>query len=120
MQKIPDQLLNVAKYLKKSPKKEESSDQDQSYPHKDRQNCHRQYYLNVILREIPSLPSQHAVLLGWATELPIMAKMRKLPKSQCPQSNDPDFWDVWTGNKKRDIEWEKIANEWQKKKQYEI
>lgn len=50
------------------------------------------------------------------TELPIMAKMRKLPKSQCPQSNDPDFWDVWTGNKKRDIEWEKIANEWQKKK----
>ena len=84
---------------------------------RDQELVHRLLPDNMrgILREIPSLPSQHAVLLGWVTELPIIVKMRKLPKSQCPQSDDPDFWDVCTGNKKRDIDWEKIANEWQKK-----
>ncbi|MDC2191928.1 ATP-binding protein [Bacteroides thetaiotaomicron] len=69
-----------------------------------------------ILREMPSLPSQYAVLLGWASELPIMVKMRTLPKNQCPQSDDPDYWDVWTGFKERKIDWDKIADEWQNKK----
>lgn len=69
-----------------------------------------------ILREIPTLPSQYAVLLGWASELPVMIKMRTLPKPQCPQSDDPDYWDVWTGAKERKIDWKNIANEWQNKK----
>lgn len=68
-----------------------------------------------VLREMPSLPSQYGVLLGWASELPVMVKMRTLPKSQCPQSDDPDFWDVWTGNSKREVDWKKISNEWQKR-----
>lgn len=68
-----------------------------------------------ILREIPTLPSQYAVLLGWASELPVMVKMRTLPKPQCPQSDDPDYWDVWTGAKERKIDWKNIANEWQNK-----
>ncbi len=72
-----------------------------------------------VLREMPSLPSQYAVLLGWASELPVMVKMRTLPKSQCPQSEDPDFWDVWTGKNERKIDWSKIAEEWQNKKNRE-
>ena len=68
-----------------------------------------------VLREMPSLPSQYAVLLGWASELPVMVKMRTLPKPQCPQSDDPDFWDVWTGNSERKVDWKKIAEEWQKR-----
>lgn len=52
-----------------------------------------------ILREMPSLPSQYAVLLGWASELPVMVKMRTLPEAQRPQSDDPDYWNVWTGAK---------------------
>lgn len=71
--------------------------------------------MRSVLREMPSLPSQYAVLLGWASELPVMVKMRTLPKSQCPQSDDPDFWDVWTGYKKREINWKEIADEWQKR-----
>ena len=63
---------------------------------------------------MPSLPSQYAVLLGWATELPVMVKMRTLREGQRPQSNDPDYWDVWTGFKERKIDWDIIANEWQK------
>lgn len=45
-----------------------------------------------------------------------MVKMRTLPKNQCPQSDDPDYWDVWTGFKERKIDWGKIADEWQNKK----
>jgi hypothetical protein len=69
-----------------------------------------------ILREMPSLPSQYAVLLGWASELPVMVKMRTLPEAQRPQSDDPDYWDVWTGAKERKIDWKSIADEWQNKK----
>jgi len=73
--------------------------------------------LKGLLRELPSLPSQHAILLGWASELPILVKMNDLPKSQQPHSDDPDFWEVWTGiNKKsRDINWKNISDEWQAK-----
>ena len=70
-----------------------------------------------ILREMPSLPSQYAVLLGWASELPVLLKMRTLPKAQCPQSDDPDYWDVWTGLKERKINWERITDDWQNRKE---
>lgn len=69
-----------------------------------------------ILHEMPSLPSQYAVLLGWASELPVMVKMRTLPEAQRPQSDDPDYWNVWTGAKERKIDWKSIANEWQNKR----
>ena len=69
-----------------------------------------------LLRELPSLPSQKAILLGWASELPILVKIRDLKKDYRPQSDDPDFWDVWTGNIiDRNIDWEGIANDWQEK-----
>lgn len=73
--------------------------------------------MRAILREMPSLPSQYAVLLGWASELPVMVKMRTLPETQRPQSDDPDYWDVWTGYSERKINWDQIADEWQNKKE---
>ena len=75
--------------------------------------------LRGLLRELPSLPSQHAILLGWASELPVLVRMNDLPESQRPRSEDPDFWDVWIGkNEKgepvpREIDWKKIAEDWQ-------
>ncbi len=85
---------------------------------RDQELVHRLLPDNMrgILREMPSLPSQYAVLLGWASELPVMVKMRTLPESQCPQSEDPDYWDVWTGKNARKIDWSTIADEWQQKK----
>lgn len=74
-----------------------------------------------LLKELPSLPSQRAILLGWASELPILVKIRDLAKEKRPQSDDPDFWDVWTGkdiNGKeviRTVDWKKIADDWQEK-----
>lgn len=82
---------------------------------RDQELVHRLLPDNMrgILREMPSLPSQYAVLLGWASELPVMVKMRTLQKNQCPQSEDPDFWDVWTRRADRDIDWKRISNDWQ-------
>ena len=51
--------------------------------------------------------------MGWASELPLLVKMNNLPKEHQPQSDDPDFWDVWTGKSERKIDWEKVANDWQ-------
>ena len=84
---------------------------------RDQELVHRLLPDNMrgILRELPSLPSQYAVLLGWATELPVMVKMRTLPETQRPQSDDPDYWDVWTGKKERRIDWKTVADEWQSK-----
>ncbi len=75
--------------------------------------------LKGLLRELPSLPSQNAILLGWASELPILVKMNDLPKSQQPRSDDPDFWGVWVGKDdhgetlSRAIDWSKVAADWQ-------
>ncbi|WP_302028240.1 ATP-binding protein [Bacteroides caecimuris] len=82
---------------------------------RDQELIHRLLPDNMrgILREMPTLPSQHAVLLGWASELPILVKMRTLPKKQCPQSDDPDFWNVWVGAEKREIDWSGISSDWQ-------
>ena len=69
--------------------------------------------LRGLLRELPSLPSQSAILLGWASELPVLVKMNDLPKQQQPRSDDPEFWNVWTGEEKRKIDWNTIAEDWQ-------
>ena len=84
---------------------------------RDQELIHRLLPDNMrgILREMPSLPSQYAVLLGWASELPVMVKMRTLRDEQRPQSNHPDYWDVWIGSKERKIDWSNIADEWQNK-----
>jgi DNA helicase HerA-like ATPase len=75
--------------------------------------------LRGLLRELPSLPSQHAILLGWASELPVLVKIDDLPKAQQPHSDDPDFWDTWVGKTdtgvpvSRDVDWEAVARDWQ-------
>jgi hypothetical protein len=75
--------------------------------------------LRGLLRELPSLPSQSAILLGWASELPVLVKMNDLPKSQQPRSDDPEFWGVWIGQDEqgnaisRPTDWHSIASEWQ-------
>ncbi|MBN6740323.1 DUF87 domain-containing protein [Acidithiobacillus sp. MC6.1] len=84
-----------------------SNDRDQELVHKLVPDN-----LRGLLRDLPSLPSRHAILLGWASELPVLVQMNALPDSQRPKSDDPDFWAVWTG-KERDVDWKAIADDWQ-------
>ena len=65
-----------------------------------------------LLKELPSLPSRHAILLGWATPIPVLVEVDELAKEHRPHSADPDFWDVWTLASERRIDWAAIANEW--------
>lgn len=65
-----------------------------------------------LLRELPSLPSGEAILLGWATPIPVLVHLRELPREQRPQSADPDFWAVWTGDEKRSAHWQIVADDW--------
>jgi hypothetical protein len=44
-----------------------------------------------------------------------LVMMNDLPKEQQPQSDDPDFWKVWTGEEKREVDWKQIADSWQGK-----
>ena len=75
--------------------------------------------LRGLLRELPSLPSQSAILLGWASELPVLVRMNELRQSQQPRSDDPEFWGVWVGKDEqgksllRRTNWDTIAGNWQ-------
>jgi hypothetical protein len=66
-----------------------------------------------ILNELSVLPSRKAILLGWATPIPVLVEMNELPETQRPKSKDPEFWDVWINKEQREIDWGNIAKEWQ-------
>lgn len=68
--------------------------------------------LRGLLRELPSLPSQNAILLGWASELPVLVRMNYLKEEHRPKSDDPDYWSVWIGDE-RSVDWKVIADDWQ-------
>lgn len=65
-----------------------------------------------LLRELPSLPSRQAILLGWATPIPVLVDVGELVPEHRPRSADPDFWDVWTLAKDRTVDWSSIVKDW--------
>lgn len=91
-----------------------SNDRDQELVHKLVPDN-----LRGLLRDLPSLPSRHAILLGWASELPVLVQMNALPEQHRPKSDDPDFWAVWSGQDsdgqtvERPADWKMIADDWQ-------
>lgn len=67
--------------------------------------------LRGLLRELPSLPSRDAILLGWASELPVIVRMNYLKEDNRPQSNDPKYWKEWTENT-HSINWGDVSKDW--------
>lgn len=65
-----------------------------------------------MLEDLPSLPTRHALLLGWAAVLPTLLEVRELPEDERPMSADPDFWDVWTGAAQRKTDWPRVVEDW--------
>ena len=70
--------------------------------------------LGDVLRELPSLPTRRAVLLGWATAAPVIVEMRALEEKHRPHSSDPDFWQSWTEGREseRKVDWQGVADDW--------
>ena len=70
--------------------------------------------LRGLLRELPSLPSQRAILLGWACELPVMVQMNYLSEECRPQSTDPTYWKAWTTPRgTQSTDWKRVSQFWQ-------
>lgn len=69
--------------------------------------------LGSLLRELPSLPTRRAMLLGWAAPAPTLVEVQDIPEEFRPHSPDPSFWDVWIGQQSRQINWASIAQTWQ-------
>lgn len=70
--------------------------------------------LGDLLRELPSLPSRQAVLLGWATPVPTLVEMHELADTHRPHSSDPQFWNTWTRERTVDFSWAGIESRWTK------
>jgi hypothetical protein len=68
--------------------------------------------LGGLLKELPSLPSRQAILLGWAATVPTLVEITELPEDHRPRSSDPRFWDVWTGKEARPVNWHEIVEDW--------
>jgi len=68
--------------------------------------------LGGLLKELPSLPSRQAILLGWAATVPTLVEITELPEDHRPRSSDPEFWHVWTGKKERPANWNEIVDDW--------
>ena len=71
--------------------------------------------LGILLRELPSLPTRRAMLLGWAAPAPTLVEIREIPEGHRPHSPDPRFLDVWTRKEPRTINWEAMAEDWQRR-----
>lgn len=69
--------------------------------------------LGPLLGELPSLPTRRAILLGWAAPAPTLVEIGEVPEEYRPHSPDPAFWDVWTGEEERAIDWSAIVKTWQ-------
>jgi len=97
-----------------------SNDRDQELVHKLVPDN-----LRGLLRDLPSLPARNAILLGWASELPVLVEMNHLPDEHRPKSDAPDFWAVWSGEGlaedengnpiEREVDWKTITDKWQQR-----
>jgi len=68
--------------------------------------------LGGLLGELPTLPSQQAILLGWAVPTPVLVRVRDLEKTQRPRSDDPNFWDTWVGKEGNRPNWAPVVESW--------
>lgn len=67
--------------------------------------------LGGLLGELPTLPSQQAILLGWAVPTPVLVRVRDL--AQRPRSADPTFWATWSRQQGTPPNWQAIAPSWE-------
>ena len=68
--------------------------------------------LGDLLRELPSLPSKRAILLGWGAPVPLLTEVRELDKKHRPDSQDPAFWNTWIGVKECETDWSTVSEQW--------
>jgi uncharacterized protein len=66
----------------------------------------------TLLKELPSLPTQQAILMGIATEIPLVFEVRKLADGERPDSAHPDFWAAWRNERALKLDFGALAASW--------
>ena len=69
--------------------------------------------LSSLMEELPALPSQTALVVGWALDIPTLVRISHLDISHRPRSADPDFAATWNGNSAMESSWNLVVSEWQ-------
>ena len=62
--------------------------------------------------ELPALPTQVAIAVGWALDTPILVRVSDLDKNYQPISADPDFVGTWQGDRQIDVRWQDVIEDW--------
>lgn len=68
--------------------------------------------LETLTQELPALPAQTGLLVGWAIEVPTMVRVRDLAEAHRPRSDDPDFASAWHDGVDGTTDWSAIAATW--------
>ncbi len=69
--------------------------------------------LGSLMDELPALPSQTALVVGWALDIPTLVRITDLAEAHRPRSADPDFVTTWTEGNSSDTDWSAVAADWQ-------
>jgi hypothetical protein len=67
---------------------------------------------SILLEQLPSLPSQTALILGECVRAPMHVKIRTA--SPKPQSKNPELWKHWISKAPFEPDFEKICSDWEK------
>jgi DNA helicase HerA-like ATPase len=68
--------------------------------------------LGSLTDELPALPSQTALLVGWAIDVPTMVRVQDLAEMYRPRSADPDYGATWRGENHGTADWGSVAANW--------
>jgi DNA helicase HerA-like ATPase len=68
--------------------------------------------LGALTEELPALPSQTGLLVGWAIDVPTLVRIDDLARQYRPRSPDPDFSSAWNGVEGGVADWGAVATEW--------
>lgn len=68
--------------------------------------------LGALTEELPALPSQTALMVGWAVDVPALVRVADLAERYRPRSADPDYAGAWTGETAAAADWGRVASEW--------
>ncbi|MDE0268023.1 MAG: DUF87 domain-containing protein [Acidimicrobiaceae bacterium] len=68
--------------------------------------------LGTLMNDIPSLPTQTAILLGWGIELPLLIRIPDLAEAERPDSSDINFVPTWEGHNSSVLSWNNVVSDW--------
>ena len=68
--------------------------------------------LGTLTDELPALPSQTALAVGWAIDVPTVVRIADLPEHHRPRSEDPDFAGSWRADSAEGAQWAAVATDW--------